>query len=144
MAAITSKERGPKRSIRRNGSARYPPAAGLSSSSSQSPSKGRASKRKNKYLLLEETYYEERRLRVLEEEGLSGRGGASGPRWMRAAASGSGAVGAGGISPATLKKAESRLRMTRVDGFNSTAVGLSPRNNKVLCLGSDNLGILLL
>lgn len=134
MAAITSKERGPKRAFRRNGSARSPPAAGLASSSSQSPSTSRASKRKNKYLLLEETYYEERRLQVLEEEGVSGRGGASGPRWMHAAAGGSGAVGVGGISQAASTGMESRLRMTRVDGFNSTAAGMSPRNSKVICL----------
>lgn len=136
MAAAISRERGPKRSLRRKHSDRYHAATGMAHSCSQSPSTA-PSHRKKKYLFLEGNYYEEKRLQMLEEEGRSGgHGGGSGPPWMRAATASTPCSGAGGASPVATKRAESRLRMTAVDGFS--AVGLSPRYSKVIFLPTQS------
>lgn len=131
----TSKERGAKRPLRRNGSTRsghqapHPATAGAAHN--QHPQAGRPPTRNNKYFLLEERAREERRLRriALEEaqEARSGRGG--GPGWMLAA-TGAGGNRVDGNSPPSTKRGESRMRMTRVDGFNSTA-GPSPQKSNV-------------
>lgn len=129
----TSKEHWAKRPIRRNGSARaghqplYPAAA--SAAKNQHPQAGRPSNRNNKYLALEERAREQRRLlRIAEEaqEAWSGRGG--GPGWMLAATDTGGNMDV--VLPPSTKRGESRMRMTRVDGFNSTA-GPSPQKSNV-------------
>lgn len=129
----TSKERGAKRPLRRNGSARSgqsPPQATAGAVRNQHPQANRPSKRNTKYLLLEERTREERRLQRIAgeaQEARSGRGG--GPGWMLAATD-TGGNWVEAISPPSIKRRESRLRMTRVDGFNSTA-GPSPRKSNV-------------
>ncbi|CAM9696759.1 unnamed protein product, partial [Scytosiphon promiscuus] len=122
-----------KRAIRRNGPDRgsQQHSAGVIACS-QRPSSGQLLTRRNKYVLLEEREREQRRQKRMEAETQSGRGSGPGPQWMPAAAAGpAGTAGRG--SPGSTKKAESRLRMTRVDGFNSIA-GTSPRNSKDLPL----------
>lgn len=130
--------KGAKRPLRRNGSARsghqpQPPTA-AGASHNQHLQAGRPPNRNNKYFLLEERAQEERRLRRIAEEAQearSGRGG--GPGWMLAA-TGTGGNSTDVISPPSTKRGESRMRMTRVDGFNSTA-GPSPQKNNV-CMAS--------
>lgn len=131
----TSKERGAKRPLRRNGSARsghHPPhAASAGAALSQHPQAGQLSKRNHKYFLLEERAREERRLRRIAEEAQearSGRGG--GPGWMLAATGTGGNAVVDAVTPSSTKRGESRMRMTRVDGFNSTA-GPSPQKSNV-------------
>lgn len=129
----TSKERGAKRPLRRNGSARSgqpPHSANAGPPNNQHPQAGRLSKRNNKYFLLEERAREERRLQKIAEEAQeaqSGRGG--GPGWMLAA-TGTGGNRVDVISPPLTKRGESKMKMTRVDGFNSTA-GPSPKKSNV-------------
>lgn len=130
----TSKERGAKRLLRRNGSSarsgHSPHPATAGAAPCQNPQAGRQSNRNNKYFLLEERAREERRLRRIAEEAQearSGRGG--GPGWMLAA-TGTGGNSVDAISPLSPKRGESRMRMTRVDGFNSTA-GPPPQKSNV-------------
>ncbi|CAN0019132.1 unnamed protein product [Ectocarpus sp. 4 AP-2014] len=116
----------PKRALRRNAPDRSQQGASVHG---RHPSDDRAT-RNNKYVLLEERDREERRQQRIEDWELSGQRGGPRPQWMPAASAGPAASG-GWVSPGGSKRggAGSRLRMTRVDGFNST-VGFSPRNSK--------------
>lgn len=119
----SSKEGGPKRSLRRNGSSRIGQQQHLATGAAQKdqPPASRPSTRKNKYVLLEERDRDERRVQKIEDRI---RNEGRGPKWIIAAAD---AGGSGGASPPNaMKRGESKLRMTRVDGFNSTQ-GISPR-----------------
>ncbi|CAM9360366.1 unnamed protein product, partial [Ectocarpus fasciculatus] len=115
----------PKRALRRNAPDRTQQGTSLHN---RHPSDDRAT-RNNKYVLLEERDREERRLQRIEDREQSAQRGRPRPQWMPAASAGS--FGSGEwVSPGGRKTgAGSRLRMTRVDGFNST-VGFSPRNSK--------------
>lgn len=114
--------------MRRNGSSRIgqqQQSATAGAGHKKHPSAGRPSTRKNKYVLLEERDRDERRVQKIEDRI---RNEGRGPKWIIAAAD---SGDCGGVSPPNaIKRGESKLRMTRVDGFNLTQ-GMSPRNGKV-------------
>lgn len=129
----TSKERGPKRPLRRNGSSRAGVQQHLATAGAaqkNQPPASRPSTRNNKYVLLEERDRDERRVQIIEDRI---RNEGRGPKWIIAAADSGGSGGASPPNP--MKRGESKLRMTRVDGFNSTQ-GMSPRG-KVWLVGAQ-------
>jgi len=119
-----NKERGPKRPLRRKGSSRAGQqqlSATAGAAQKSQPQGSRPLTRKNKYVLLEERDRDERRVQKIEDRI---RNEGRGPKWIIAAADSGG--GGGASPPHAMKRGESKLRMTRVDGFNSTQ-GMSPR-----------------
>lgn len=122
---MQGKDRAPKRALRHN---EFERSSTLLSLPLGLPGLQSKVSTRNKYVLLEERDREQRRWQEIEDEG-NVLGGGPRPQWMPAANA------AGRPGTASFSKLDSndqtRLRMARVDGFNSTVGPAAPGRSRV-------------